>query len=141
MCWTLAERAMVEASEAEKTSVSPTQFNLPDGKKYDAMKPTQVPGTSKGVKYETLLTTYNGLISYQHGKIMDEPPEAKCPRIRIVKTDPGAIWPDTKINDTGYGFQTAENTHLSHTGNKVADTKKLIARGAYILINIKKDFE
>lgn len=143
MCWAVAGVAMTEAQTNELMGTTPVEFLLPDGKKYDPMKPTVVPGTSKDVKYDTLLTTYNGLISYQHGKIMDAPVSNgnKAPRIRIVKADPAASWPDICINDTGVDFSTTENTHLSHTGSTVEETRKLIARGAFILLNIKKDFQ
>lgn len=141
LCWTLAGYAVAEAAVMEKTGQDPLEFDLPGGKKYDPMKPVKVPGTSKGVAYDTLLTTHNGIISYFHGKIEDESPKGKPPRIRLVKTDPALPWPEKYINDTGMTFSTTENTHMSHTAESAAGTKKLIARGAFILINIKKEFE
>lgn len=141
LCSKMATLAMDEAESAEKdSSFGPITIALPDGKKYDPMKPTEVPGTSGGSVYKVLLTTHHGLISYLHGNIQNSMPNSKPPRIRVVKNDQGKAWISTKINDAGNNFSTVESTHMSHTGSKVEDTAALIMRGLNALLSFGFDF-
>jgi hypothetical protein len=121
-------------------SLKPAVIKLPGNKQYDAMKPTEVPGTSGGAVYNVVLTTHEGVVSYKASEGSIAATKGKCPRIRTVKSNNNKSWSVTKVNDAGMDFGTVENTHMSSTGKNAEETAALIKRGLDALLRLGIDF-